>query len=103
MSNVVLRGRISYAHIFEPHAMDGQDPKYSLSLIISKDQQDCTCHSETAMKIVHRMMRTPIATLSTATPVKSTHLKWCSAIAIQRQKSLCSAMKTACTAAASAT
>ena len=39
MSNVVLRGRISYAHIFEPHAMDGQDPKYSLSLIIPKDDE----------------------------------------------------------------
>ena len=37
MSNVILRGRISYAHIFEPHAMNpSSDPKYSLSLLIPK-------------------------------------------------------------------
>lgn len=41
MSNAVLRGRISYAHIFEPQApLNGGDPKYSLSLIISKDDVD---------------------------------------------------------------
>lgn len=41
MSNAVLRGRISYAHIFEPQApLNGGEPKYSLSLIISKDDVD---------------------------------------------------------------
>ena len=40
MSNTILRGRISYAHLFEPHAaMPGQDPKYSVSLIIPKDDE----------------------------------------------------------------
>lgn len=39
-TNAILRGRISYAHIFEPHAVEaGQDPKYSLSLIIPKDDE----------------------------------------------------------------
>ena len=28
--------RLSYAHIFEPHAMEGQEPKYSVSVIIDK-------------------------------------------------------------------
>lgn len=50
MSNVVLRGRISYAHIFEPHAMDGQDPKYSLSLIISKDDEKMVAKAKKAIE-----------------------------------------------------
>ena len=37
-TNAILRGRISYAHIFEPHAVEaGQDPQYALSLIIPTD------------------------------------------------------------------
>lgn len=28
--------RLSYAHLFEPHGIDGNEPKYSVSLIISK-------------------------------------------------------------------
>lgn len=31
--------RLSYANLFEPRAMDGQDPKYSVSLIIPKDDK----------------------------------------------------------------
>ncbi len=32
--------RLSYAHLFEPHAIEGNDPKYSVSLIIPKDDID---------------------------------------------------------------
>ena len=49
-TNAILRGRISYAHIFEPHAMDGQDPKYSLSLIISKDDEAMLEKAKKAIK-----------------------------------------------------
>lgn len=28
--------RFSYAHVFEPHAMEGNDPKYSVSVLIPK-------------------------------------------------------------------
>lgn len=32
--------RFSYAHVFEPHAMNpGQDPKYSVSILIPKDDE----------------------------------------------------------------
>lgn len=50
MSNVILRGRISYAHIFEPHAMQGQEPKYSLSLIIPKDDEKMLAKAEKAIQ-----------------------------------------------------
>lgn len=32
--------RLSYAHIFEPHAMEGQEPKYSVSVIIPKSDTE---------------------------------------------------------------
>ncbi|KZL93945.1 DUF2815 family protein [Clostridium magnum] len=32
--------RLSYAHLFEPHAIEGNDPKYSVSVIISKDDKE---------------------------------------------------------------
>ena len=32
--------RLSYAHIFEPHAMEGQEPKYSVSIIIPKSDKE---------------------------------------------------------------
>ncbi|MDR3240212.1 MAG: DUF2815 family protein [Clostridiales bacterium] len=31
--------RLSYAHIFEPSAREGQEPKYSVSLLIPKDDK----------------------------------------------------------------
>lgn len=37
MAKTVLRGRISYPHLFEPYGMDGQEPKYSVCLLIDKD------------------------------------------------------------------
>lgn len=32
--------RLSYAHLFEPHAMDGNEPKYSVSVIIPKSDKE---------------------------------------------------------------
>lgn len=32
--------RLSYAHIFEPHAMEGNEPKYSVSVIIDKNDKE---------------------------------------------------------------
>ena len=32
--------RLSYAHLHEPHAIEGNEPKYSVSLIIPKDDKD---------------------------------------------------------------
>ncbi|WP_411679880.1 DUF2815 family protein [Clostridium thailandense] len=32
--------RLSYAHLFEPHAIEGNEPKYSVSVIISKDDKE---------------------------------------------------------------
>lgn len=39
MATKVITGKVrfSYAHVFEPSAMEGQKPKYSISIIISKD------------------------------------------------------------------
>ena len=35
-TKVIIPCRISYAHIFEPVSVNGSDPKYSASLIVSK-------------------------------------------------------------------
>jgi len=32
--------RLSYAHLFEAHAIEGNDPKFSVSIIISKNDKD---------------------------------------------------------------
>ena len=32
--------RLSYAHLFEPHGMEGQEPKYSVSVIIPKTDKE---------------------------------------------------------------
>lgn len=32
--------RLSYAHLFEPHAIEGNEPKYSVSVIIPKSDKD---------------------------------------------------------------
>lgn len=40
-NKIIINGRFSYAHLLEPVApVEGQDPVYSLSLIISKDQKE---------------------------------------------------------------
>lgn len=34
--------RFSYAHVFEPHAIaEGAEPKYSVTLLLDKDAEDC--------------------------------------------------------------
>lgn len=39
-TRVMVQARASYAHIFEPHAVnEGDDEKYNVSLIISKDDE----------------------------------------------------------------
>lgn len=32
--------RLSYAHLFEPHAIEGNEPKYSVSVIIPKNDKE---------------------------------------------------------------
>lgn len=32
--------RLSYAHLFQPHAIEGNEPKYSVSIIIPKTDKD---------------------------------------------------------------
>lgn len=32
--------RMSYTHVFEPHAMEGNDPKYSTSILIPKEDTE---------------------------------------------------------------
>lgn len=37
---ITNEARMSYAHVFEPHAIDGNDPKYSVSVLIPKDDEE---------------------------------------------------------------
>ena len=41
MSNKVITGKVrfSYANVFEPKSINGSDPKYSVSLIIPKEDK----------------------------------------------------------------
>ena len=39
-TKVIIPCRFSYAHIFEPNSVNGSDPKYSVSLIIDKQDKD---------------------------------------------------------------
>ena len=36
---IIANARLSYAHIFEPKAFEGQEPKYSVRLIIPTDDK----------------------------------------------------------------
>lgn len=38
-TKVVVPGRLSYTNLFEPKSINGSDPKYSVSVIISKDDK----------------------------------------------------------------
>lgn len=38
-TKVVVQGRLSYTNLFEPKSINGSDPKYSVSVIISKDDK----------------------------------------------------------------
>lgn len=46
---IIANCRLSYANIFEPKAFEGQDPKYSVSLIISKEDKETIKLIETAI------------------------------------------------------
>lgn len=49
-TKVIVPGRLSYAHIFVPHAMNsGQEPKYSLSLIIDKSDKETLAKIQSAI------------------------------------------------------
>ena len=39
-TKVIIPCRFSYAHIWEPDSINGSDPKYSVSLIIDKQDKD---------------------------------------------------------------
>jgi len=47
---VIANARLSYANIFEPKAFEGQEPKYSVSLIIDKDDKDTIALIEEAIE-----------------------------------------------------
>lgn len=47
---IIANARLSYAHIFEPKAFEGQDPKYSVSLIIPKKDKETIKLIEEAVK-----------------------------------------------------
>ncbi|RKD26830.1 hypothetical protein BEP19_15995 [Ammoniphilus oxalaticus] len=42
--------RFSYAHVFEPHAMEGNDPKYSVSILIPKTDTETVQMIEKAIE-----------------------------------------------------
>lgn len=42
--------RFSYAHVFEPHAMEGNDPRYSVSILIPKSDTQTVKHIEEAIE-----------------------------------------------------
>lgn len=47
---IIANARLSYAHIFEPKAFEGQEPKYSVSLIIPKDDKETIGIIKTAIQ-----------------------------------------------------
>ena len=51
MATKVVTGKVrfSYAHVFEPSSMEGQKPKYSVSIIISKDDAKTLADVRTAI------------------------------------------------------
>ena len=38
-TKVIIPCRISYAHLFEPTSVNGSDPKYGASLIVSRSEE----------------------------------------------------------------
>lgn len=47
---IIGNARLSYANIFEPKAFEGQEPKYSVSLIIPKSDKDTIALIEKAIE-----------------------------------------------------
>lgn len=53
-TKTIVKGRLSYVHLMEPAApVEGQDPVYSVSLIIKKDQTDEINRIREAIKEVY--------------------------------------------------
>ena len=55
MSNKVITGKVrfSYANVFEPKSINGSDPKYSVSLIIPKEDK-VTIDKKSRIEVVAR-------------------------------------------------
>lgn len=50
-TKVIIAGaRLSYANLFEPRAFDGQEPKYSVSILIDKEDKDTIALIEMAVE-----------------------------------------------------
>lgn len=47
---IIANARLSYANIFEPKAFEGQEPKYSVSLIIPKSDKETITLIKTAIQ-----------------------------------------------------
>lgn len=45
--------RLSFVHVLEPHAFEGQEPKYSVMLLISKDDKETISCMKKAIKAVY--------------------------------------------------
>lgn len=58
--NFVVTGkvRLSYAHVWQPASINGSDPKYSVSLIIPKDDAGTLDRIEKAVKAAQELGRT---------------------------------------------
>ena len=50
-TKVIIPCRFSYAHIFEPNAINGSEPKYSISLIIDKQDKDTVAKIKKAVEL----------------------------------------------------
>lgn len=50
-TKVIIPCRLSYAHIFEPDSINGSEPKYSVSCIISKEDTETIAKIKKAVEI----------------------------------------------------
>lgn len=50
VTKVIIPCRFSYAHIWEPDSVNGSEPKYSLSLIIDKNDKETIAKIKTAIE-----------------------------------------------------
>lgn len=58
-TKVVIKARLSYAHLFKPHAHEeGQTPKYSVSLIIPKSDKKLIAKIERAIEAAKQLGKT---------------------------------------------
>lgn len=50
-TKVIVPCRFSYAHLWEPDSINGSDPKYSVSCIISKEDKDTIAKIKKAIEV----------------------------------------------------